>query len=238
MTALIRRSLPTIASIAVGVVPIVVLVGYCEVPRKLILGWGVLSYILGVSVFKMPLYHLVLVRVLHPRLTNFWLGCFQGVFSAISELGAAVLFFLFVLPELTFMQLVGFGVAAGSVEAVVLPFVRNPFQGTPLEQHANTVLSRAAGNRSLEWLSVLERFMASCTHIATRSLVYFGLVTSSIVPAIIAVATFAALDGRGYYAHLEKWAFDDSRVLKSFYLYFFSIVVVQAVSVFAFYDPL
>ncbi len=67
---------------------------------------------------------------------------------------------------------------------------------------------------------------------------YFGLVTSSMVPAFIAVVTFSALDGRGYYAHLEKWAFDDRRVLKRFYLYFLGIVTLQAVGVLAFYDPL
>ena len=225
-----NRYLPTVVSIAVGVVPIVVLIGYFGVPRKLILGWGILSYILGVTIFKMPLYHLVVVRVLHPRISHFWLGCSQGMISAISELGAAFLFFVFVVPDLSFLHLVGFGVAAGSVEAVVLPFIRNPFQGTPLEQHANNVLSRAGGKQSHEWLSVLERIMASCTHTATRGLVYVGLITSSILPSFIALATFAALDGRGYYAHLEKWGFDDIRVIMKFYLYFFTIVVAQVVS--------
>jgi hypothetical protein len=235
MKALIYKYLPTILSIAVGIVPIVMLIVCFDVPRKLILGWGILSYILGVTMIKMPLYHLVVVRVLHSRLSHVWLGCSQGIISAISELGSAFLFFVFVVPDLTFTQLLGFGVAAGSVEAVVLPFIGNPFQGTPLETHANNVLSRAAGRHAHEWLSVLERIMASCTHTATRGLVYIGLITSSILPVFIAVVTFAALDGRGYYAHLEKWAFDDVRVLVKFYLYFFAIVVVQTASFLMFY---
>ena len=189
--------LPAVASIAVGVVPIVVLIGYFDVPRKLILGWGVLSYIVGVVVMKLPLYQFLVVRVLHPRLTPFWLGCSQGIVSATSELGSALMFFMFVVPDLTLAQLVGFGVAAGSVEAVVLPFMRNPFQGTPLEHHADDLLGRTNGQQGHQWLGVVERILASITHATTRGLVYVGLTTGSVVSASIAFLTFAGLDGAG-----------------------------------------
>jgi hypothetical protein len=227
--------LPTIASIAVGVVPIVVLIGYFDVPRKLLLGWGVLSYIVGVAVMKLPLYQVIVVRVLHPRLTNFWLGCSQGIVSATSELGSALLFFMFVVPDLTFVQLVGFGVAAGSVEAVVLPFLRNPFQGTPLERHADDILSHTNGQQGHQWLGVVERILASITHATTRGLVYIGLTTGNVLPSSIAFLTFAGLDGAGYYAHLEKWPFNQTKVVLKFYTYFFAMAVIQTISFLVFY---
>lgn len=88
--SLITKSLPTVASIAVAIVPVVVLIQYFGVPRKLIIGWGVLSYLAGVVVLKMPLYHVFVVRLLHPKLTNLWLAVSQGIVSAFSELGAAL----------------------------------------------------------------------------------------------------------------------------------------------------
>jgi hypothetical protein len=235
--ALISKHLPTIASLLVGAIPLVVLIQWFGVPRKLILGWGILSYIIGVGVFKMPMYHLIVVRVLHRRLSNVWLGISQGFGSAVSELGSAFLFFLFVVPELTLAQLIGFGAAAGAVEAIVLPFMGNPFEGTPLEGHSAEVEQRASLRSSVRWLGVLERVFALITHITARGLIYISIVAHSLVPGLIAIVTFAALDGRGYYAHLEKWAFDDVKVLRRFYAYFATVALIQ-LSSFLFFYPL
>ena len=49
------RLLPTVASVAVGVLPAIILIAFFGVPRRLLVGWGVLSYVLGVTAFKMPL---------------------------------------------------------------------------------------------------------------------------------------------------------------------------------------
>jgi len=231
----ITKHLPTVASVCVGVVPIYVLIHWFGVPRKLILGWGILSYLLGVAVFKMPLYHLVVVKMLHKKLSNEWLGISQGVGSAVSELGSALLFFLFVVPQLSLAELIGFGAAAGAVEAIVLPFMGNPFEGTPLERHSDEVIQRASQKSSLQWLGVLERGLAFITHIAARGLIYVSLVAETIVPALIAIITFAALDGRGYYAHLQQWAFDDVHVLRRFYVYFAVVALIQLSSFLLFY---
>ncbi len=229
-SAFFNRVVPSIASVAVGVVPIAVLIGFWGVPRKLILGWGILSYIIGVTVLKLPVYHLFVVPVLHSRLSPFWLSCTQGVISALCELGSAALFFLFVVPELTLPQLVGFGVAAGSVEAVVLPFIGNPFSATPLEKHAEETLVRTLDRPAFAWLGVLERILASATHVATRGLIYVAVTIPEFIPGFIAVATFAALDGRGYYAHLSRWRFDDTGVLLRFYRSFAVIASIQIIA--------
>ena len=66
----LREHLPTLASIAVGIIPVYILLAYIGIPRKLVIGWGALSYVLDVTAIKMPLDHLFIVKVLHGRLSN------------------------------------------------------------------------------------------------------------------------------------------------------------------------
>jgi hypothetical protein len=151
-----------------GVIPIVILILYFDVPRKLILGWGILSWIIGVALLKMPIYHLLVVKILHKRLSNKWLGITQGLVSAFSELGSAFIFFQFVLPNLSLPQLIGFCVAAGAVESIVLPFIGNPLIGTPLEKHTVDMEQNISSNLSMQWMGVLERVIAMVIHISSR----------------------------------------------------------------------
>ncbi len=208
--------MPTAASFAVGIVPVIILILWFDVSRKVI-GKGALAYAVGTVGIKMPLYHLLVVRLLHNKLSNRALAFSQGVISAFSELGAALGFFFFVVPDLTFAELIGFGVAAGSVEAIILPFMGNPLQRTPLETHAEEVSKKASENSAIQWLGVLERVLASLVHTAARGLTYIGYSTGHLVPIVPAIVGFAAIDGRAYYAHLEKWQFDNIHVLAKFY---------------------
>ncbi len=212
----LRKHLPEVASIVVGIVPIVILLLWCDVSRKII-GKGALAYAAGAVGLKLPLYHFVVVRILHRKLSNRWLAFSQGIVSALSELGAAACFFLFVMPRLTFSELVGFGIAAGSVEAIILPFMKNPLQGTPLEEHAEETGRRADEDLRIQWMGVVERVLASLLHTATRGLVYMSLSVGNLIPAALAFAGFAFVDGRAYFAHLEKWEFDDIHILGRFY---------------------
>lgn len=210
------KQMPTVASLAVGILPVVILVIWFDVPRK-ILGLGAMAYAAGAVGLKLPLYHLLVVKVLHKKLSNAALGIFQGIVSAISELGAALAFYFFVVPDLTFAKLVGFGIAAGSVEAVILPFMNNPLEGTPLEEHSEETNKSAAENMTIQWLGVVERILASVIHVGARGLTYVSYATGNIVPMIIGLAGFASVDGRAYFAHLEKWRFDTIEVLVKFY---------------------
>ena len=231
----LRQFLPALASIAVGVLPVVVLIVWFGVPRKLIIGWGVLSYVIGVAIIKMPLYHVVVVRFLHGKLSHLWLSVSQGLLSAFAELGAAYAFFVLVVPTLNLPQLIGFGAAAGAVEAIVLPFIQNPFKGTPLEEHASQVSGKSAGSQAIDWMSVIERALAIVVHVASRGLVYLSFSTGNLIPALVAVLTFASIDGRAYYAHLEKWPFDQVKTLWKFYRYLALVAFVQVACFSAFY---
>ena len=223
------RYLPLVASIAIGVIPVAVLIACFGVPRKLILGWGILSYVLGVAVLKLPIYHLFVVKVLHPRLGHKSLSAAQGIVSAVSELGSAALFMVFVVPDMNAVQLIGFGVAAAAVEAVVLPFIGNPFEGTPLGEHASQVLARSSSSRMIEWLGVVERVLVFLPHISARGLIYISIRSGTVYPAIIGVVLFAAIDGAGYFGHLSKWDFAQVRILTRFYAFLAIIGVAQSV---------
>lgn len=222
-----NRIAAQLTSVAIGIIPVFILVNYFDVSRKLIIGWGVLSYIAGVAVLKIPLYHYFVVKILHKKLSNQWLSIVHGLVSAISELGSAFLFFVFVIPELTLIQLIGFGTSAGAVEAIIIPFMQNPLKGTPLEDHASDVIQKSSTNYLIPWLSALERLLALLPHIATRGLVYISFISGNIIPAILAVGTFAVIDGRVYIGHLEKWPFDSVQVLTKIYIYLAVIGIFQ-----------
>ncbi|MCX6135850.1 MAG: hypothetical protein NTU47_18760 [Ignavibacteriales bacterium] len=63
----------------------------------------------------------------------------------------------------------------------------------------------------------MERLLALFPHVATRGSVYVSFISGNAVPAVLAVLTFASVDGRAYFALLEKWPFDDIRVLVKIY---------------------
>ena len=235
MNSKLQKLLPTLASIAVGIIPVFILIHYFGVSRKLIIGWGVLSYVLGVTGFKIPIYHFFVVKLLHGKLSNLWLSVSHGLVSAISELGAAFLFFVFVVPKLTLVQLIGFGAAAGAVEAIMLPFIQNPLKGTPLEEHTSEVIQRSSASSLIQWMSVLERALALSPHVAARGLVYISFISGNIVPAVLGVLTFASVDGRVYFALLEKWPFDNIRVLMKIYRYIALVAFFQTVMFVCFY---
>ncbi len=79
----------------------------------------------------------------------------------------------------------------------------------------------------ISWMSVLERALVLFPHVAARGLVYISFRSGNPLPAVLAILTFASIDGRAYFAHLEKWPFDDIRVLGGLYRQLALIAVVQ-----------
>jgi hypothetical protein len=227
----VKRQVPSIISILVGILSISILILYFQVPKKLIIGWGILSWILGVAVIKVPIYQLLIVRFLHPKLSNKWLGIFNGLVSSMAELGSAFIFFYFVLPEnLTLPQIIGFGLAAGAVESIILPFMGNPLSGTPVMEHTENLSKKSQSDNRLNWMGLFERIIAYFIHIFSRGLVYISKVTGNLLPVIIAVIAFAFADGKGYYDLLEKRDFTDIKILGKFYFFLMIIALILTLS--------
>lgn len=233
LTKALTKYLPNAASVAIGLIPILILVLWFDVSRKII-GKGAIAYAVGTVALKLPLYHLIVVKFVHDKFSHKWIAIIQGIVSAFSELGAAMFFYIFVVKELTLTELIGFGIAAGSIEAIILPFMKNPLQGTPLEQHSDETIKKSEENHIVQWMGVWERILASIVHVASRGLVYISYFTGNIIPIIIGFLGFGLVDGRAYFAHLEKWAFDDVRVLSKFYR-FLGIVAFTLTILFIFF---
>jgi hypothetical protein len=207
------RVVTAVASIAVGILPIAVLETSFGVPRKLIVGYGILAWIGGAFLVKTPLHHYLVDRILRRRLSQRALATTQGIVSSLSELGVAAAFFVFVVPHLAFWQVIGFGVGAGAVEAVCMPFVGSLFKGTSLEEREASITRGAESQPIVQWLSVLERVWAMLIHIGCRGLVYLSVAGGRILPAAVGVTCFAAVDGVVYYGWLRRWRFEVPRVL-------------------------
>ena len=200
------------ASIAVGVAPIVVLERWFGVPRKVTVGFGVLTWAAAV-VAKALIHHLVVDRAVRRGADHRVASVMLGVLSAGAELGVAAAFFVFVWRPPTFSQLIGFGAGAGMVEAVMMPFVANPFKGSTLEAHSEEVFARSVGSPLIQWLKVLERISATVLQVSSRALVYLTIASANPVPAAVAVCGFASVDGLAYYGLLQKWRFDQGPTL-------------------------
>lgn len=137
----------------------------------------------------------------------------QGLLSAVTELGVAAASFAFVWRPPTLPQLIGFGAGAGMAEAVMVPFMTNPFKGSTIEAHSTDVFARSAGTAVIQWLNVLERVWATVLHVSSRALVYMTVTSTNPLPAAIALCGFACVDGMAYYGLLQKWRFDQLRTL-------------------------
>ena len=201
-----------VASIAVGIVPIVVLERWFGVPRKVSVGFGVVAWAAAVAA-KAIIHHLVVDRAVRQGTDHRTAAVILGVLSASAELGVAAAFFMLVWHPPTLSQLIGFGAGAGMAEAVMLPFIANPFKGSTLEAHSEEVFTRSAGVPLIQWLKVLERIWATLLQVSSRALVYLTMASANPVPAAVAICGFACVDGMAYYGLLQKWRFDQGPTL-------------------------
>ena len=223
------------ASIAVGIAPIVVLEHWFGVPRKFTVGFGVITWAVAVGA-KAAIHHLVVDRAVRRGARHGVASAVLGLLSAGTELGVAAAFFVLVWRPSTLPQLIGFGAGAGMAEAVMMPFISNPFRGSTLEFHSTEVFSRSEGAGAIQWLNVLERVWATVLHVCSRALVYLAVTGGNPLPAAIAVAGFAAVDGMAYYGHLQKWRFDRLGTLAAVHACIGGVAVMLAVA-FALFAP-
>jgi hypothetical protein len=207
-----------VASIAVGIAPIVVLERWFGVPRKITVGFGVVAWAAAVAI-KALIHHLAIDRAVRRGANHRHVSVIQGLLSGVTELGVAAAFFLFVWQPVNLPQLIGFGAGAGMVEAVMLPFISNPFKGSTLEAHSTDVFARSAGSATIQWLKVLERVWATLLHVSSRALVFLTITGGNPLPGAVAICGFAAVDGMAYYGLLEHWRFDEPRTLARFHAF-------------------
>lgn len=188
---------------------------------------GALTWAVSVAV------KLVLSGVVHvattKRLSPKWYAAAQGALSAVTELGAAALVFLYLLPEGSLSLVLAFGAGAGVVEALILFGV-----GLLSKTKAATAeKSASALPWYQEWTFAVERFGALLGHIGSRGLVWLAVHSSlyPALPAILALISFSTVDGVATYGTLKKWDWLEPRIWKRFYS-FATLVGVLEVALF------
>ncbi|MBL8986294.1 MAG: hypothetical protein JNJ80_08490 [Gemmatimonadetes bacterium] len=159
-----------------------------------------------------------------------------GVWSAVCELGVAALVFAVVTPFPTLGEAIGFGVGAGSLEAFYVLYLAIRATGADglVDASGRAVAAAPAGpvDRFQEWSGVLERFLASVGHLASRGLVWAGMQAAVLVPGLaFAVATFAAIDGVAFHGSVAKWDWADPGLSRRFYRF---VAVVTGLELIAF----
>jgi hypothetical protein len=149
-----------------------------------------------------------------------------GVWSALMELGVAAIAFSGAGTFPGLGDAAGFGVGAGSVEAL------NTLRLALGIRIAARIRSPSKLDvKFLDWIVVVERYLTSGGHLATRGLVWAGLQSLFLVPGmVLAVATFSLVDGIASYGHAVKWNWADPRIARRFLGFLSVITIVEAVA--------
>jgi hypothetical protein len=192
-------------------------------------------------ILKIVLYHTIVRRIQHTKHNIFRVSALNGVFSGVSELGAALAIFAF-MPAPSFWDMVAFGVGIGAIEAFLVATPSNPLKGTGLEKptaEIEAVIAALPKGPRFVYSCVtplVERILAAVIHIATRGLAYVTYRGANPLPIAIALLAFVLADGVVGYRLLQQGKLKDLRVLNQFYL-FFLILATACLAVFAAFWP-
>jgi hypothetical protein len=235
------RFSPTVASILVGIAPVLWLYQYRGVPTKISVGYGALVWLVAVLV-KTAIFKCAVDPAVRRGTNHRSIAVLQGLLSAVTELGIAAGFFFFFWQPATSLELIAIGAGAGMAEAVTVPALRDTFKGTSLESQSNEIVAKTSLDPRLQWLGVLERVLATLVHISSRALVYLTIASGNPVPLVIGACGFACIDGVAFYGYLRKWPIDEPRTLLRMYIFVggvaaamvgASVVLVRTLDVFA-----
>lgn len=148
-----------------------------------------------------------------------------GVWSAACELGLTALVFLYVDEFPSLVEMIGFGVGAAGVEALAIGFAGLVSIATKTTDEG----SDPAPGWIQRWSGVVERALASTGHVSSRGLVWVSLHSLSFAPfAIIAVATFAIIDGVAVYGSDAGWDWHDATRALWFYSLVAKVTLIEA----------
>lgn len=134
----------------------------------------------------------------------------QGALSAIVELGAAAAYFAF-LPVQSLLDVVGFGVGAGSAEAAYV-LLAGAFGQRPDPDEIAAWARGAAVSLCVRYTVPIERLFALIGHLGARGLIYIALSAGGLLGlfwAGLSVLLFTAIDGVAVYGHRNQWNWHD-----------------------------
>lgn len=139
----------------------------------------------------------------------------HGAWSALAELALAAGFFAAASP-LAAVDVVAFGVGAAVAEIlyVIGGGVLAPEPGAERAWAAG-----AARSACVRWALFLERAATTALHVGTRGLVYLAVARPDAPAALLAFASFAAVDGVAAHGLARGWSWFEPRVCRRFYAF-------------------
>lgn len=207
---------------------------YLVLEHKTSLVWlirGAIAWGIGGIIIKGIVWRLLEKRL--KRFSSPAVAIVSGLWSGIAELGVAAVILWHYRPQ-CLLEVVAFGVGAGSLEALDICFLRFLICGREtrsellkeLKKESKEAETRPFGALLPLW-GVLERANATVFHTATRALVYLSLIRVDPLPGLIALVGFTILDGSAHYGDDQKADWLDHRVLGLFEV--FGLTVTAAV---------
>ncbi len=220
----------------IAIIPILYFNQIENVPLKaFILGAG--SWGFGV-IFKIIAHQLIVIP-LQNKNKSFILPSFvNGFISGLFELFAA--YFIIILMKDKFIfnydAIISFGLAIGSLETILVVFSKDNdlLKGTSLEKSSAKLVEYLNNLQGIKHcvfniiFPVIERVMATFIHISTRGLVFITIITSNVVPFLIALCVFIIVDGfLAYYYYVSGKLTTSKGYIK---LYIYLLVITVAIS--------
>jgi hypothetical protein len=217
-------------------------VAYLILAYRVSLGWflyGAFAWAIGLAIKKIVWFALSPMLKGRSGHLSPWnakvVAAGSGLWSGVAELSTTAAVFLWLAPSpSSLVQLVAFGVGAGSLEVLHLYFIMHDREerSRRLEEEVKELEVRSLGTYPL-WSGVLERAVATVFHVISRLLLYLSLRYTDPLPGLIALAGFTILDGVAYYGHDQKWDWLNPRVIGLFHA--FALAVTLAVVLAAFW---
>lgn len=214
--------------LSIAILPILYFYFVEEVPYKaFVLGTG--SWGIGL-IMKMISHQLIVVKLSKKKIGLIYESLVNGFLSGFFELSAAAVIIYLMIPqfEFDFHSILGFGLAIGSLETILVAWQGNEFlQGTTLEESANKLEDLTKNSEGIQYfinnyaLPIVERVLSTFIHISTRGMVFLTFLSLSIFPIIIALIVFIIADGLLAYYFMVAGKIKTSIDLYKFYIYLF-----------------
>lgn len=152
----------------------------------------------------------------------------QGIISAATELGAAALY-LATLSSASLVDIIAFGVGAGSAEAgyVLVLAIVGP---KPAPDELAAWVRGAQHSWCVRYSVPIERLFALIGHTGSRGLLYVAMAAGlpiGLLWAAVSVLLFTAIDGVAVFGHHARWRWHDPAVCRRAHSFFALLSVIE-----------
>lgn len=163
------------------------------------------------------------------KISNIYLrSVFEGVLSAVTELGLTVVFFLYYIDELSIRRIFSFGLGIGFIEVLFILYL--------LIEDIEKLTSEVKTKKGFVlWPQLIERIFTIGLHVFSRTIIGLSLMLQKRYTFILlAFLIFAFMDGFGAYI-VAKWDLTKRTSLIRVYGLLLLFVLVLAYICFTYY---